>query len=613
MRRGITETASANVRAGLARVLELAPASIWSRRTAAVLGATAARNRAALLAVVVFSGMVNLLALTSSIYMLQLYDRVLPARSVPTLVALTVLMAVLFAAFGAFDYLRSRLMGRIAVRAERDLRERVARCVMVLPLRAGTRTDGQQLVRDLEQVRGFMAGPGPLAFVDLPWIPVYLGLAWLLHPWLGLLGMAGASVLVALMVLTELRSRRPTREASVIGTARSSLGEALGRNAEAVRALGMTSQLSRIWWGLGERQLVAQVAAGDTAARYGSASKVMRMALQSGVLGLGAFLAIRGEVTAGTMIAASILVARGLAPVEQAIASWRSFVAARQGMERLAVVLARLPADEARMQLPAPRCRLDVEALAVAPPGSPAPILHDVTFSLAAGDGLGIVGPSAAGKSTLARALVGAWLPQRGIIRIDGAALDQWSSDALGRHVGYLPQDIELLPGTIAQNVARFDPAATSHAIIAAADAAGIHEMILKMPKGYETEVGDRGGVLSAGQRQRVALARALYGDPFLVVLDEPNSNLDVAGDACLARAIAGVRSRGGIAIVVAHRPSAIQGLDTLLVLDQGRVQAFGPKEAVLRPAIQRAAAAQAAAGRLKVVTAGESAGNDDE
>jgi ATP-binding cassette subfamily C protein len=573
--------------------------------------AALARCRTAIVSVGVFSGLINVLALTGSIYMLQLYDRVLPSHSVPTLIGLTIVMLMLYAGFGVLDMVRTRIMSRIGLRIDRSLRERVFAAVLLLPLRVRQSADGLRPVRDLDQVRAFLSGAGPIALFDLPWMPFYLGIVYLLHPWLGALAMAGALVLIGLTILTEARSRAPTRLATETAVARQAFGEASRRNAEVVCALGMGSRLASLWNGLNEKHLTHQVGAADAAAGYGSTSKVLRMVLQSAVLGLGAYLVIRGEATAGVMIAASILTSRALAPIEIAIANWRGFIAARQSTAHLSRLFALLPASEKALVLPTPAKGLGVEGLWVAAPGQQQPILQNVSFALKAGDGLGVIGPAASGKSTLARTLVGAWLPLRGTVRLDDAALDQWPPEALGPHVGYLPQDVELFDGTVAQNIARFDPHATSEAIIDAATKAGVNELILRFPEGYESKIGESGAALSAGQRQRVALARALYGNPFLVVLDEPNSNLDSEGDAALTRAITSVRERGGIAIVIAHRQSALAGLDRLLVMGAGQVQVFGAKDEVLRKVIQTpVTAAQSTTGRLKVITeAGQGAG----
>jgi ATP-binding cassette, subfamily C, type I secretion system permease/ATPase len=564
-----------------------------------------AHCRAGLLMVAIFSGVINVLALTASIYMLQLYDRVLPSHSVATLVGLTIIMLAMYAGFGVFNLLRTRIMTRIGVRIERNLRERVLAAVMVLPLRAGRGGDGLQPIRDLDEVRGFLSGMGPMALFDLPWVPFYLGIVYLLHPWLGLLGLSGALVLLALTTLTETRSRRSLREGALANNARLALGDTLRRNAESVRALGMTGRLSRLWTALDERHITHHVAVANVVGTYGAISKTLRIALQSTVLGLGAYLVLQGEATGGVMIAASILVSRALAPIELAIANWRGFVAFRQSSQRLTKLLALVSEGARVMALPKPTRSLEVHDLWVSAPGQRETILQNVAFALKAGDGLGVIGPSAAGKSSLARTLVGAWLPRRGTVRLDGAAIDQWSHDALGSHLGYLPQDIELFAGTIAQNIARFDPSAQSEAIITAAIHADVHDMILRLPQGYQTQVGEGGTALSSGQRQRLALARALFGEPSLVVLDEPNSNLDAEGDAALASAIAAVRKRRGIIVVFAHRPSALAGLDLLMVLAKGQVQAFGGKDEILRQVMHNGSAG----GRLKVIKEGQQTG----
>jgi PrtD family type I secretion system ABC transporter len=577
------------------------PAMPAMSRPPSELRAALRAARRAFAGVAVFSAMVNILALTGSLYMLQLYDRVLPSHSLPTLVGLTLIMLFLYAGFGFFDLLRQHILSRIGARLERHLRERVFALVLLLPLRAKGRGDGLQPTRDLDQVRAFLGGAGPTALFDLPWLPFYLGLVWLLHPALGVLGTAGGVVLFGLALLTELKTRAPIKQAAEAAAQRHAFGEATRRNAEAVRALGMGPRLTERWTSLSERQLSHQIAAADVTAGLSSLSKVLRMALQSGVLGVGAYLVIRGEATGGVMIAASILVSRALAPIEIAIANWRGFVAARQGAARLDALLASLPREEISVSLPRPSKTLDVDTLWIAAPGQQQPIVKNVSFALAAGDGLGIIGPAAAGKSTLARALVGAWSSLRGTIRLDAAALEQWSPRELGRHVGYLPQDVALFDGTVAQNIARFDPKAPSDAIIAAATAAGVHELILRLANGYDTEIGEAGAALSAGQRQRIALARALYGDPFLVVLDEPNSNLDTEGDAALAAALGSVRKRGGIVVVIAHRPSALVALNKVLVMADGQMVTFGPRDEVLNKTLQKPAAASSA-GHLKVV-----------
>lgn len=580
---------------------QLPPSSKSATVPSAGLASALRLCRPAFVGVGVFSAVINVLALTSSIYMLQLYDRVIPSHNVATLVGLSVLMLILFGGYGVLDMVRTRLMSRIGLRIDRGLRERVFGLVLALPLRTRGGGDGQQPVRDLDTIRGFLSGAGPIALFDLPWMPFYLGIVYLLHPWLGLLATAGALLLVGLTILTEVRSRAPARATSASAAARHACGEAGRRNAEVIHVLGMGPAISALWSSLTETYLSGQIGASDVAATYGTLSRVLRFVLQSAVLGLGAYLVVIGQATGGVMIAASILTSRALAPIEIAIANWRGFLAARQSAERLNKLMQALPVNPDVLELPAPKKSLAVEGLWIAAPGQQKPIVQNAAFRLEAGTGLGVIGPSASGKSTLARALVGAWLPLRGSIRLDGAALDHWCPVRLGLHIGYLPQDIELFDGSIASNIARFEKDAPAGGIIAAARAAGVHDMILQLPDGYETHIGEGGTALSAGQRQRVALARALYRDPFLVVLDEPNSNLDAEGDAALTLAIAAVRARGGIAVVVAHRPSALAGLDQILVMGGGLVQAFGPKDEVLHKVMQVPAVVQPA--RFKVVT----------
>jgi ATP-binding cassette subfamily C protein len=545
----------------------------------------------------VFSGLINLLALTGSFYMLQVYDRVLPSHSVPTLIGLTLLMAGLYIANGLLDFFRVRVMSRVGVRIDNQVRERVFQALHLLPLKARTAGDGLQPIRDLDQIRSFFSGLGPTAFFDLPWVPVYLGVVFLLHPLLGLFAFVGALLLICLTLLTERRTTAPMQSASRSGSQRLAFGEETRRNAEVIRALGLEKRMQDRWEVLNTRHLNDQLLASDAAGGLGTVSKVLRLFLQSGILGLGAYLVIQGEVSAGTIIAASIIMSRALAPIETAIAHWRGFVAARQSYHRLIDLFGSLGLKDAEsmVALPRPTSSLAVQGVSVAPPGEQRPVIQGVSFSLAAGDGLGIIGPSGSGKSTLARALVGVWQPMwphmrmGGSIRLDGATLDQWAPDDLGRHIGYLPQDVSLFAGTIAENIARFDSEATSEAILAAAKAAGVHDMIVQLPEGYQTIVGEGGAGLSAGQRQRIALARALYGEPFLVVLDEPNSNLDAAGEMALTQAIQSIRARGGIAIVIAHRPSALAAVDKVLAMAKGQVQAFGPKSEVLRQVLQAA------------------------
>jgi ATP-binding cassette subfamily C protein len=544
--------------------------------------------RGAFYGTALISGMSNILMLTGAMFMLEIYDRVLPSRSMPTLVGLLVLAAALFTALGILDAIRGRILVRIGGALDETLSGRVYDTLMRLPLRVGARSDGTQPLRDLDAVRSYLSGLGPVALFDLPWIPLYLAICFAFHPLIGFAALAGAIILIVLTLLTEILMRAPARAATEAAVARNGLAEASRRNAEALVAMGMAGHIAARWSEANRQYMRSQQEASDLGGGLGAISKVLRMMLQSGVLAVGAYLVIHQEASAGIIIAASILSARALAPVDLAIANWKGFVAARQSWQRLNRLLTMSPARLAPMQLQTPVHRLTVEAVSASPPGVPKIVVQDITFELEAGQGLGIIGPSGSGKSSLVRLLVGVWQPMRGNVRLDGAALDQWASDALGRHIGYLPQDVELLAGTVAENIARFEPDPDNEAVIAAAKAVGVHDLIVRLPGGYDTQIGEQGSALSAGQAQRVALARAVYRDPFLVVLDEPNSNLDSEGEEALTRAILGVRERMGIVIVVAHRPSAIAGVDRLLMMNQGKAQTIGPKDEVLSKVLQR-------------------------
>jgi ATP-binding cassette subfamily C protein len=555
-----------------------------SAAKASPVTAALAASRSAFIAIGCFSGIINVLLLSGSMFMLQVYDRVLPSRSLPTLVSLMVLVAILYVFQGILEFLRARMLARVG----RVLDERISGNVYRATVRSALRPTGNglQALRDLDQLRGFLTGLGPTALFDLPWMPLYLGLCFLFHFWIGVAALSGAVLLVALTIATEVLTRRPTGEAAHFGSLRLAAAEASRRNAEVLLAMGMTDRLADRWAGSHQDYLQWQQRASDAASGLGTCSRILRMMLQSAVLAVGAWLVIHQEATAGIMIAASIITARALAPVELAIAHWRSFLGARHSWARLSQILAGLPQNEP-VPLPKPHRTLALEAVSVAPPGHAELVVHDVSLELKAGQGLGIIGPSAAGKSSLARVIVGVWPAIRGKVRLDEGALDQWSPTRLGAHVGYLPQDIELFDGTIAENIGRFDPNADPEAIFAAARAANVHEMILRLPDGYDTRIGEAGAALSAGQRQRIGLARALYGNPFLVVLDEPNSNLDAEGDQALTEAILDVRRRGGIVVVIAHRAAALVGVDLVLAMSGGHVHAFGQKEETLRQVLK--------------------------
>jgi len=533
-------------------------------------------------ALAAFSGLSNLLMLTGSFFMLQVYDRVLPGRSIATLVALLVLAIALYLFQGGLDLVRSRISVRIGRYFDEKLGLRVFEALVRLPLKTRGDGDGLQPLRDLDQVRSFLSGGGPMALFDLPWLPIYLGICFLFHFWIGVTALIGGSVLVGITILTETRTRGPTKASARLAVSRSALAVEGRRNAEVLQAMGMRRQAALRWQAINGKYLAAHERANDIASGLGGFSKVFRSILQSLVLAVGAVLVINQESTAGIIIAGSILTARALAPVEVAIANWKGFISARQSGYRLDHLLKLLPAEEEPLALPAPTETLVVEQLYVAAPSSEKPILSDVSFQLRSGQAVGIIGPSGSGKSTLARALVGVWPRLRGTIRLDKAALEHWSADALGKHIGYLPQDVELFEGSIAVNIARFDLQATPEGVVQAAQTAGAHDLILSFPDGYSTKVGEGGMALSAGQRQRIGLARALYGNPFLVVLDEPTSNVDSEGEEALTEAILSVRERGGILAVIAHRPKALEAVDHVLVIGDGRVQSFGPKEEVL-------------------------------
>jgi PrtD family type I secretion system ABC transporter len=553
------------------------PSSI--RSTPTFFRAVLSALRQALFGLAASSALINILALTGSMFMLQVYDRVIPSHSLPTLVGLAVIAATLYGFQGVLDLLRSMVMARIGMSIE----EGVNRKLFSALLGPSNSPQSLQSIRDMDQVKSFLSGPGPTALFDLPWIPLYLAICFAFHPWIGATALASAVILCLLAVFAETLSQAPSQAASGLSAERFAFAEGARANWEAITAMGYGGQMADRFEAISRTRVKAQLKANDIIAALTIASKILRMMMQSSVLAVGAILVIRQEATGGIMIASSILLSRALAPVEIAISQWRAFVQARQSWSRVQANLKSLPEEQERTSLPAPAVELRVEGLSIAPPGSFRPTVRNVAFTITAGTVLGIIGPSASGKSTLARAIVGLWTPLTGSIRLDRAALTQWRREELGHHIGYLPQDVGLFSGTVAENIARFDPDRSADAVISAAKAAGVYDMIVRMENGFETEVGEGGHSLSAGQRQRLALARALYRDPFLVVLDEPNSNLDADGEAALTDALLAIKARRGIVIVVAHRPSAITAADQLLVLTEGAVQALGRKEDVLR------------------------------
>jgi PrtD family type I secretion system ABC transporter len=558
--------------------------------------------RRAFAGVALFSGVVNLLMLAGPLYMLQIYDRVLSSRSVPTLVVLSVFLVGAYAFQGALDLIRSRVVVRAAALLDQHLAVAVHGAVIRLAVSNRHPAEGPQPVRDLDQIRAFLTGAGPIAIVDLPWIPVFLLICFLIHPWLGLAATVGGIVLFTMTLLTERASRAPARMAAQDAGVRSVMVEAGRRGGETIVAMGMAGSLAQRWARVNNRYIGAVARLSDVAGSFGSTSKVLRLLLQSMILGLGAYLVIRQELTAGAMIAASIMMGRALAPIETTIANWRAFVAARQSIRRLSEALTRAAPRTAVTALPPPARSLDVEQVTIAAPGTPTPIVTGVHFSLKSGEALGIIGPSGAGKTSLIRALVGIWPPVKGNVRLDGAELGQWDPELRGRHIGFVSQTVELFDGTISENIARMAIAPDVDSVLRAAQAAGAHDLILRLPSGYDTKVGEGGEALSGGQRQRIALARALYGDPFLVVLDEPNANLDSDGELALHQAMLALKARGAILVLIAHRPATLSACDRLLVLANGVQQGIGPRDEILQKLLGRRVPSPAA-GNLKVVS----------
>ena len=544
------------------------------------------------------SGIINLLALTGSFYMLQIYDRALTSGSVPTLVALSVLAIGLYLFQGMFDVLRSQILVRFGARIDARLAPLTHQVVIEMPRYGYSTSEALERGRDVDTVRGFVASQAPIALFDLPWMPLFIGFVYLLHPMLGLLTIGGALVLIALTIVTEVLTKRSSAEMNRAAVQRANLADSHARNADILRAMGFAGRAVARFEAANARHLDLQTRTSDISGSFSGLSKVLRMILQSALLGLGAYLTIQGELSAGAIIACSVASARALAPVDLAIGNWKGVVAARRSFARLKETLAAMDDDDRLVDLPAPVQSLKLENATVVAPSTGTVLLGDVSFELTAGQALGLIGPSGGGKTSLAKGIVGVWPLLRGSVRLDNAELGQWRTDRLGTHIGYLPQDVSLLEGSIAENIARFDPEADARKIVRAARAAGVHDMIVRLRNGYQTELGPHGTALSAGQRQRIGLARALYGDPFLVVLDEPNSNLDAEGETALSEALLKVRARGGIAIVVAHRPSALAAVDLVGVIQAGKLVAFGPKEEILREPARPMARPMASTGK---------------
>ncbi len=543
---------------------------------ASLLRDTFRRCRPALLFAILFSSVINLLMLVPPLYMMQVYDRVLSSRSEATLVALTVLTLGAFAAMGLLEVIRSRILVRVSARLDTLLSPLIFDAVFRNHVRTvgGART---QPLNDVATVRQFVAGQGLFAFFDIPWAPIFLLLLFLLHPLLGLLSLGGGVILVILAFATERATRTRLADATRNSVAATNFAETSLRNGDAMTAMGMLEAIKTRWMRRHNESLCLQSGASDWAGILINATKVVRIALQSLMLGAGALLAIEGKISPGLMIAASIIGAKSLAPVEALIGNWNQVVAAQLAWRRLRALLDMVAVEPDRMALPTPKGQLSVSAIVVAPPGAAAAVLKGVSFDLQPGEALGILGPSGSGKSTLARVITGVWPAASGTVRIDGAELSQWSRDALGPHMGYLPQDVDLFDGTVAENIARLGPV-DPEAVVEAAQRAGIHDLILSLPQGYDTPIGESGNRLSGGQRQRVGIARALYGTPALCIFDEPNSNLDEAGEGHLIQALLHLRETKRTAIIIAHKPSILNHVDKIMILQAGQVAFLGPR-----------------------------------
>ena len=539
-----------------------------------------AKCRSAIIALGVLSGGSNLLALTGSIFMLAVYDRVIPSGSVPTLVALGILGLLAYGLQAMIDVFRGRILTRIGLAIKESMGPRVYD-IAVRNAVGGNLRPGAA-IRDLDQVQGFLSSMGPTALFDLPWLPLYLGICFSFHVYIGIAVTCGALLLVGLTIVSNILTVGPAQELNTAVNRRALFLSASQNQAETLQSMGITYNLSGHWNGLSRSILDWNRKLSDSSSILGVISRVARMILQSLVLALGAYLVIQGNATGGIMIASSILASRALAPIELTIAHWKNFVAARQSWKRLNELCEDNPIEKTGFVPPPPRSELVLENVSLGLVNQRRLIVRDASFHVAAGSSLAIVGPTGSGKSTVAKALVGLWPPLSGSVRLDGTALADWPSTVRGGFIGYLPQTVSLFAGTIAENISRFDPAAESAEIVRVAKAAGVHELVSRLPNGYDTMLEDGGAGLSGGQTQRIGLARALYGDPFLVVLDEPNAHLDNEGDIALGDALKGIRDRGGIAVVITHRPSILSVIDQVLVLSDGRIQKLGPREEVL-------------------------------
>jgi ATP-binding cassette subfamily C protein EexD len=537
-------------------------------------------TRSGFIAVGVFSLFINLLMLVQPFYMLQVFDRVLRSRSEETLLFLSLVVLGLFVLMGVLQLIRSRILVRVGVAVDQRIGERLFDAMFRNSLRQrGSGTP--QPMDDMSNVRQFLTGPGILALFDAPWTPVYLAVMFLFHPWLGVYGVICTLIIAALTWANEVFTKAPLAKANEANrSARRFAGDNL-RNAEVIHAMGMESEVRDRWLSRHSNTINGQAFASDRAGVFSNASRVFRFMAQAFAYGLGALLVLQGQMSGGMIIACAILIGRALAPLDQITGAWRQIQQARESHERLTQLFEGFPEQPRRTSLPAPSGALELTSVLAAPPGTRTPVLRNVNLKVTPGEGLGVIGPSGAGKSSLVRVILGVWPLLNGSVRLDGADIDQYNPDELGPYIGYLPQDIELFEGTVAQNISRFTQA-NDESIVSAAQLAGAHEMILQLPNGYDTAVGVGGNTLSAGQRQRIGLARALFGDPKLVILDEPNSNLDDAGEQALTTAVEQLKARGITVVVVTHRRTILAQMDKLLVLQQGQVAAFGARDEVL-------------------------------
>lgn len=538
------------------------------------------------IAVGVFSFFVNILMLTAPLYMLQVYDRVVASRNLETLFVLTILMLFLFSVMGVLEWLRSRILVRIGNQMDGYLSQRVYSAMFEMGVKKPEQRSAQPL-SDFTSIRQFLTGNGPFAFFDAPWLPIYIAVLFLFHAAFGWFAIGAALILFTVAVLNERMTKKQLGEANGENVRAQNLATSNIKNAEVLHAMGMLPGIMQRWYQQHQKFLAKQTEASDKAGIFSNLSKVLRMIFQSAILGLGAYYVVINEMSPGMMIAGSILLGRALAPMDLLINSWAGFNNARSAYGRLSELLTAIPAQQRKMPLPSPRGQVDVESLVVIPPGSQIPALRGVQFRVQPGEHVGVVGPSAAGKSTLARALLGVWPAANGAVRIDGAEVNHYNRDELGPHIGYLPQDIELFDGSISDNIARFGEV-DSVKVVEAAKKAGVHDMILHLPNAYDTVIGSTSGALSGGQRQRIGLARALYGQPKVIVLDEPNSNLDDMGEQALALTLEQLRQEGVTVFVVSHRPSLLRHVDKLLVLKEGQVSDYGSRDDVMRRLAQQ-------------------------